>query len=103
VPQHQQIQSHQGYQDPNQQHGYGGQPGYGDHQQQGYGQQPAYGQPHGQPGAPGGPAEGDRGLGSTLIGGAGGAFLGNKMGGGTLGTLGGLVAGAIGANVLSDK
>lgn len=47
--------------------------------------------------------EGDRGLGSTLIGGAGGAFLGNKLGGGALGTIGGLVAGAIGANVLSDK
>jgi hypothetical protein len=29
--------------------------------------------------------------------------LGNKLGGGAFGTLGGLVAGAIGANVLSDK
>ena len=37
------------------------------------------------------------------IGGAGGAFLGNKLGGGALGTMGGLIAGAIGANVLSDK
>jgi hypothetical protein len=90
----------QGYQDPHQQQQ---QHGYGD-QQQGYGApQPAYGQQHGQPGAPGGPAEGDRGLGSTLIGGASGAFLGNKLGGGALGTIGGLVAGAIGANVLSDK
>jgi len=53
------------------------------------------------PGALG--AEGDRGLGSTLIGGASGAFLGNKLGGGALGTIGGLVAGAIGANALSDK
>lgn len=107
------VQQHSGYPAPqdqhqqNQQYGYGQQPGYGDHQQQGYGQQGGYGdQQHGQPGQPGepgGPVEGDRGLGSTLIGGAGGAFLGNKMGGGTLGTLGGLVAGAIGANMLSDK
>jgi hypothetical protein len=79
-------------------------------QQQGYGQPQGYGgQQHGQPGygdhagAPGGAAEGDRGLGSTLIGGAGGAFLGNKLGGGALGTIGGLIAGAVGANVLSDK
>jgi hypothetical protein len=30
-------------------------------------------------------------------------MLGNKLGGGALGTIGGLVAGAIGANMLSDK
>lgn len=72
------------YHDPNQQ--YGAQPqGYGD-------------QTHGQPGA-----EGDRGLGSTLVGGAGGAFVGNKLGGGTLGTLGGALLGAVGANMISDK
>lgn len=38
-----------------------------------------------------------------MLGSAGGAFLGHKLGGGTLGTLGGLVAGAIGANALEDK
>lgn len=91
------AQHQQGYHDPNQQYG-------APQQQHGYGEQQGYGaQQHGQPGAPGGPAEGDRGLGSTLIGGAGGAFLGNKLGGGALGTIGGLVAGAIGANVLGDK
>lgn len=82
---------------------YGGQ--YG---QQGYGQQPPqqYGggydaNPHG--GAPGaGGPEGERGLGATLVGGAGGAFVGHKLGGGALGTVGGLIAGAIGANVLEN-
>jgi len=48
-------------------------------------------------------ADGERGLGSTLIGSAGGAFVGHKLGGGPLGTIGGLVAGAIGANVLDSK
>jgi hypothetical protein len=42
-------------------------------------------------------------LGSTLIGGAGGAFVGHKLGGGPLGTIGGLVAGAMGANILDSK
>ena len=81
-------------------------PQYGQQQQHGYGdqqhQQGQYGQP-GVPGGPSGPADGERGLGSTLIGGAGGAFLGNQLGGGALGTIGGLIAGAVGANMLSDK
>lgn len=73
----------------------------GQYDQQGqYGQQGAYGQAG--PGGPDGP-DGERGLGSTLIGGAGGAFIGHKLGGGPLGTIGGLVAGAVGANMLSDK
>lgn len=37
------------------------------------------------------------------MGGAGGAFVGHKLGGGVLGTMGGMVAGAVGANYLSDK
>lgn len=99
---------HQQYSDPNQQYGQQqhGQQQYGQQQQHGYGdqqhQQGQYGQP-GVPSGPGGPADGERGLGSTLIGGAGGAFLGNQLGGGALGTIGGLIAGAVGANMLSDK
>lgn len=78
-------------------HQYGAPPAPG----AGYGeQQPGQ---YGQPGAPGEPADGERGLGSTLLGGAGGAFVGHKLGGGPLGTIGGLVAGAIGANVLDHK
>jgi hypothetical protein len=37
------------------------------------------------------------------VGSVGGAFLGHKMGGGPLGTMGGMVAGAIGANMLDSK
>lgn len=37
------------------------------------------------------------------MGGAGGAFMGHKLGGGALGTMGGMIAGAVGANMLSDK
>lgn len=37
------------------------------------------------------------------MGSAGGAFIGHKLGGGALGTVGGLVAGAIGANLLDSK
>lgn len=85
------------------QHGYehGGSGGaYGHPQQQHGGQNTGY---YGEGGAaPGGAAEGDRGLGATVLGSAGGAFLGHKMGGGALGTLGGMVAGAIGANVLEN-
>lgn len=46
---------------------------------------------------------GERGLGATLIGGAGGAFIGHELGGGALGTIGGIVAGAIGANMLEHR
>jgi hypothetical protein len=37
------------------------------------------------------------------MGGAGGAFLGSKLGGGPLGTIGGALLGAVGANLLPDK
>jgi len=57
---------------------------------------------YGQAGAVAG-QEGDRGLGATLLGGAGGALLGHKTAGGGLGTLGGMLLGAIGANVLENK
>ncbi|KAF1345176.1 hypothetical protein BDV97DRAFT_42701 [Delphinella strobiligena] len=63
-----------------------------------YSGQAGYGQEGAVPGQ-----EGDRGLGATLLGGAGGAFLGHKTAGGGLGTLGGMVLGAIGANVLENK
>lgn len=53
------------------------------------------------PGQPG--PEGERGLGASLLGGAAGAFAGHKMGGGGLGTVGGMIAGAIGANVLEHS
>lgn len=43
-------------------------------------------------------ADGERGLGATVLGGAGGAFLGHKMEHGALGTIGGLAIGAIAAN-----
>lgn len=51
---------------------------------------------------PGGP-EGDRGLGSTLLGGAAGGFAGHKMGGGFLGTAGGAVLGAVGMNMATHE
>lgn len=41
---------------------------------------------------------GERGLGATVLGGAGGAFLGHKLEHGALGTIGGLAIGAIAAN-----
>lgn len=40
----------------------------------------------------------ERGLGATVLGGAGGAFLGHEMGHGKMATLGGLAVGAIAAN-----
>ena len=46
--------------------------------------------------------DGERGLGATLVGGAGGAFLGHKMEGGKLGTIGGLALGALAANAYED-
>ncbi|KAJ9619213.1 hypothetical protein H2203_008542 [Taxawa tesnikishii (nom. ined.)] len=91
-------QQHQGYAPPPLSAGYDqpgysqGAPSYSDHHQKNdYRDQ-----------GPGG-AEGERGLGATLIGGAGGAFLGHELGGGALGTIGGLIAGAIGANALENR
>lgn len=52
---------------------------------------------YGQEPMPG--AEGERGLGSTLIGGAAGALLGNKLGHGKMATAGGALAGAVGLNM----
>lgn len=86
-------------------------PGYPHEEQRGsseayYGQQQhQQGQQYGQhqQGYAQGQQEGDRGLGATLLGGAGGAFVGHKTAGGALGTLGGMVMGAIGANVLENK
>ncbi|KAI9663169.1 MAG: hypothetical protein M1821_008217 [Bathelium mastoideum] len=42
----------------------------------------------------------EKGLGASLLGGAGGAFVGHEMGGGALGTILGIGAGAIGAALL---
>ncbi len=47
--------------------------------------------------------DGEKGLGATLIGGAGGGFLGHEMGGGILGSLAGAVVGAIGMLHLLSK
>lgn len=83
---HQQSVYHQqgpgGYADPYAAHGPSGPGAYADGSQPGYG----YGAPGG---APGGAGEGERGIGSTLVGGAAGAFLGKKVG---LGSIGGAVA-----------
>lgn len=56
----------------------------------------------GYPTGPGGP-EGDKGLGSTLLGGAAGGFAGHKLGGGFLGTAGGAVLGAVGMNMATHE
>ncbi|KAJ5557296.1 hypothetical protein N7494_001211 [Penicillium frequentans] len=47
--------------------------------------------------------EGERGLGSTLLGGAAGGYAGHKMQGGFLGTAGGAVLGAVGMNMVSHE
>ncbi|KAL5343278.1 hypothetical protein BJX70DRAFT_394276 [Aspergillus crustosus] len=60
--------------------------------------------PEGFNNAPGG--EGEKGLGSTIVGGTAGGFMGHHVGKksdhGVLGTVGGAVAGAIIANVASN-
>ncbi|CAF9935877.1 MAG: hypothetical protein HETSPECPRED_009934 [Heterodermia speciosa] len=45
----------------------------------------------------------EKGLASTLAGAAGGGYLGHKIGGGAIGTVGGLLAGAIGARELEKR
>ncbi|KAI9681601.1 MAG: hypothetical protein M1829_000798 [Trizodia sp. TS-e1964] len=97
-PQGQQGQQQPGYPPPGQQYPSSHQAnataqGYGP----GYGAQP---QGTGAPGDPNGPGAGDRGLGSTLLGGGAGGFIGKKLG---LGATGGAVLGAIGANLLGKK
>lgn len=64
-----------------------------------YGAQGAYPQGPDGSGGPDGP-EGEKGLAATVVGGAGGAFAGHKYAGGALGTLGGAVVGALGANAV---
>lgn len=66
-----------------------------------YGSAPA---PHqqGYHHGPGGP-EGEKGLGSTVLGGAAGGYAGHKMGGGMMGTAGGAVLGAVGMNMASHE
>ncbi|KAE8309215.1 hypothetical protein BDV41DRAFT_439503 [Aspergillus transmontanensis] len=53
------------------------------------------------PGQAPGPAgqEGEKGLGSSILGATGGGFVGHKLGGGLLGTAGGALVGAVGANL----
>ncbi|CAK7565266.1 MAG: hypothetical protein SEPTF4163_003179 [Sporothrix epigloea] len=66
-----------------------------------YQPQPQYGAPGPAPGAVGYDGQTDeRGLGATLVGGAGAGWAAHHAGGGTLGTIAGAVAGAIGANVI---
>ncbi|KAI9739244.1 MAG: hypothetical protein M1834_007457 [Cirrosporium novae-zelandiae] len=47
--------------------------------------------------------EGEKSLGATLLGAAGGGVLGHELGNGPLATIGGVIAGAIGANVLEKQ
>lgn len=84
--------------------GYGGQPPYGQQQQYPQGEAASYygAQGQGYPAGPGAPGD-ERGLGSTMLGGAAGGFAGHKMGGGFLGTAGGAVLGAVGANMVSHE
>ncbi|KAJ5907624.1 hypothetical protein N7495_000306 [Penicillium taxi] len=46
---------------------------------------------------------GDRGLGSTISGGAAGGYTAHQMGGGKLATAGGALLGAVGMNMVSNK
>lgn len=57
---------------------------------------------YGNPVGPGGPEE-DKGLGSTVIGGAAGGYAGHKLGGGLLGSAAGAVLGAIGMNAATHQ
>lgn len=47
--------------------------------------------------------EDERGLGSTVTGGAAGGFAAHKMGGGKLATAGGALLGAVGMNMATHK
>jgi hypothetical protein len=110
----QQPQSPDYYQDQHR----SGQPGYDQYPPSQGGSQGGYGRGSG-PGAyadskgsrappsinvPGnGPAEGERGIGASLIGAGGGGFLGHELGGGMLGAVGGAIAGAIGANLVEKQ
>lgn len=61
---------------------------------------PQEGQSTVPPGVAPGP-DGERGLGSKILGGAGGGYLGHKFGGGMLGAAGGALAGAAGMGLAS--
>lgn len=66
-----------------------------------YGAQPGGPPPQqGHSPVPGKP-EGEKGLGSSLLGAAGGGLVGHKIGGGLLGTAGGALAGAAGMGLAS--
>ncbi|KAK1147371.1 hypothetical protein N8T08_001452 [Aspergillus melleus] len=47
--------------------------------------------------------EGEKGLGSTVIGGAAGGYVAHQMGGGKLAIAGGAVLGAVGMNMVNHK
>lgn len=57
---------------------------------------------YGNPVGPGGP-EDEKGLGSTVVGGAAGGYAGHKLGGGLLGSAAGAVLGAIGMNAATHQ
>ncbi|KAF5861382.1 hypothetical protein ETB97_000345 [Aspergillus alliaceus] len=67
---------------------------YGASSQSGHAPQP------GQAPGPGG-KEGEKGLGSSVLGAAGGGLVGHKLGGGLLGTAGGALVGAAGMNLVN--
>ncbi|KAJ5348705.1 uncharacterized protein N7506_001958 [Penicillium brevicompactum] len=115
---HQQLGSHNPY---NPQSGYVGQSQqyndhYGQHstepfnrqtnsspyQQQQYGANAYYYNPESQP-ADFQPSEDERGLGSTVTGGAAGGYAAHQMGGGKLATAGGALLGAVGMNMATHK
>ncbi|EON69899.1 hypothetical protein W97_09163 [Coniosporium apollinis CBS 100218] len=74
---------------------------YGGNQNGGYG---APGPPgdYGVPGDSSGPQDGERGFLGNTVGAAAGGYTGHKLCGGPLGTIGGIIAGVVGANLL-DK
>ncbi|KAI0532703.1 hypothetical protein GGR58DRAFT_522537 [Xylaria digitata] len=55
------------------------------------------------PGSDPNAADGERGIGSTLVGGGAGSYIGHKLGKGTMGTLLGGAVGAVAANFISHK
>ena len=73
---------------------------YESHEQ--YGENASYYHDNGAvPGAEG--PENEKGLGSTVAGGAAGGYAAHNMGGGKLATAGGAVLGAVGMNMVSYK
>ena len=61
--------------------------------------------PHDQYGNPAQPInpEDDKGLGSTVVGGAAGGFAGHRLGGGFLGSAAGALLGAVGLNAATNQ